>query len=585
SAGGGIWSRTSKEVHLSPQAQEALALPAAVVNPPQLVSAILTAPADLLWLGGIGTFVKATNESHADAGDHANDGVRVDADKVRARVVAEGGNLGFTHLARIQYSRRGGKINSDFIDNAAGVMTSDREVNLKILLSLAIERAELAPEKRDEALAAVQDDVAAEVLRQVGLSAAALAGAVGASAADLDAYEALMVALETRGRLDRKVEALPEAEEMATRRAAGAGLIRPELAVLLAYAKSDLDGAIESSELARDPAVRTGVEAYFPAKIAEHFRGLIGDHRLYPQLAAASVGGEVVDRMGITWAHETADEFGTGLAEVAACYWAAREVIGADRRWRQLEDLTSRVDADTEATLHAAVVGAVNGLARTYLRQGGIDVARVVREDWQVAAEMEAAEPSLPSGSERPGPEGDMVDVGQLVAKGVDRAVAESFARLHRLSRVASVAELSRDLGRPVTEVIQAAARLDDALGIPALEARFATIHPAGRWERWVVRSLADDVAALRQEAVERALSGGSEGSGAGGPGAEGSGAGGPGAGGSAEEAIAAFLQSRASRQARFDRLARQIEGKSAEALALAALAVRALADLVRTES
>jgi len=255
-------------------------------------------------------------------------------------------------------------------------------------------------------------------------------------------------------------------------------------------------------------------------------------------------------------------------------------VIGADRRWRQLEDLTSRVDADTEATLHAAVVGAVNGLARTYLRQGGIDVARVVREDWQVAAEMEAAEPSLPSGSERPGPEGDMVDVGQLVAKGVDRAVAESFARLHRLSRVASVAELSRDLGRPVTEVIQAAARLDDALGIPALEARFATIHPAGRWERWVVRSLADDVAALRQEAVERALSGGSEGSGA-----EGPGAGGPGAGGSAEEAIAAFLQSRASRQARFDRLARQIEGKSAEALALAALAVRALADLVRTES
>ncbi|HLY81473.1 MAG TPA: NAD-glutamate dehydrogenase domain-containing protein, partial [Acidimicrobiales bacterium] len=239
SPGGGIWSRTSKEVHLSPQAQEALALPAAVVNPPQLVSAILTAPADLLWLGGIGTFVKATHESHADAGDHANDAVRVDADKVRARVVAEGGNLGFTHLARIQYSRRGGKINSDFIDNAAGVMTSDREVNLKILLALAIERAALAPEKRDEALAAVQDDVAAEVLRQVGLSAAALASAVGASAADLDAYEALMIALETRGRLDRKVEALPEAEEMATRRAAGAGLIRPELAVLLAYAKSD----------------------------------------------------------------------------------------------------------------------------------------------------------------------------------------------------------------------------------------------------------------------------------------------------------------------------------------------------------
>ncbi len=218
-----------------------------------MISAILAAPVDLLWFGGIGTFVKAPGEPDSSVGDHGNDAVRITADEVRARVIAEGGNLGVTQRARIRYSRRGGRINTDFIDNAAGVATSDREVNLKVLLALAIERGRLASSERDAYLARSADEVAGEVLRQVDHSVAALSRAVPGSARELDAYAALMDVLEEAGRMDRAVEVLPSAEELGVRREAGAGLIRPELAVLLAYAKSDLVARIEASDESADP--------------------------------------------------------------------------------------------------------------------------------------------------------------------------------------------------------------------------------------------------------------------------------------------------------------------------------------------
>ena len=255
STGGGVWSRSATNVPLSSEARAALGVGEEPLSPPEVVSALLAAPCDLLWFAGIGTYVKASGESHADAADRADDAVRVDADRVRARVVVEGGNLGFTPKARVQYSRRGGLINADFIDNAAGVATSDREVNLKILLTLAIDAERLTAAERDEVLAAVTDEVASEVLRSVGLSAAAVTREVTTSAADLDALEALAVALEGDGLLDRAIEALPDDEEIERRRNAGAGLTRPELAVLLALAKSALAGALHGSELVVDDEV------------------------------------------------------------------------------------------------------------------------------------------------------------------------------------------------------------------------------------------------------------------------------------------------------------------------------------------
>ena len=369
--------------------------------------------------------MKAATESDADVGDRADDGVRVDATEVRARVVAEGGNLAVTPRARVQYSRRGGRINADFIDNAAGVATSDREVNLKILLALAVERGALAASERDQVLVSVADEVAAEVLRQVGLSAAAVSHAVPRSAEDLDAFDALMVGLETDGHLNRQVEALPDPGEIDVRREAGAGLTRPELAVLLAYAKSDLATALERSPLMADPEMLDAAEAYFPPLVTERFRDLIVEHRLYTGLVATAVGSEIVDRMGVTWAHETADELGVLLADVAAAYWAARQVLTADQRWRRLEAMTPHLSTDTEIVLHGSVSSAVNALARAYLARRDLQLQRFVGQDRPAVSEVVAA-----GASPLPGDEDGGGDIDALVALGVDRSAASEFAGL-----------------------------------------------------------------------------------------------------------------------------------------------------------
>jgi glutamate dehydrogenase len=565
SAGGGVWSRNAKQIPLTNAAQAALGVTSSTLTPPEVISAILCAPVDLLWFGGIGTFVKGDNEADADVGDRADDRIRVNAGRVRARVVAEGGNLAFTQRARIQYSRRGGKINTDFIDNAAGVATSDREVNLKILLALAIERGRMAAGQRDELLAEVGDDVAAEVLRQVGLSAAAVTRAVPASASDLDAHEALMVGLESAGHLDRKVEALPEAEEIAVRRSAGAGLTRPELAVLLAHAKSELAQALQASPLMKDPEMREAVEAYFPSIVTERFGDIVGDHRLYPQLAATAVGSEIVDRMGITWAHETAEELGLSLADVAAAYWAARQVLTADRRWRQLEGMPRHPSADTEMVLDQALAAAVGGLARSYLGRRSIGVAQFVREDWPAVGELAASCKALAATGNLSDAAPGTLDVESLVQQGVDRNIAEEIGQLGMLAQVAEVAEVSRVLGRPIDQIVDALLAVDSTLGLTALEGRLDTIRPAGRWERWHLDSLRDDLQRLRRQAVIKAV----------GP------VSGDDVSASMSEMVGHWVASRSRGLARLDRLARQVDGRVPEVLSLAALAIKALAELV----
>jgi glutamate dehydrogenase len=359
------------------------------LSPPELISAILGAPADLIWFGGIGTFIKAPEESDVDVADHANDGVRITSEKVRARVIAEGANLGVTQRARIRYSRRGGRINADFIDNAAGVATSDREVNLKILLALAIEEGRLDSSQRDAYLAGAQSEVAEEVLRQVDHSVAALNRATVGSARELDAYESLLDSLESAHRFDRTVEYLPGPDELAIRRAAGAGLARPELAVLLAYAKSDLVIALERSPLVNDAGFIDAVVPYFPSAIRREFGDLIPRHRLYPQLVATDVAGEIVDQLGIVWAHETAAELARGIDEVAAAFWAARRVTGAGPAWAVLEQHAATMPADTEALLHAAIKMAVAGVARAYLvRPRPVDISAIVARDQPVASRL-----------------------------------------------------------------------------------------------------------------------------------------------------------------------------------------------------
>ncbi|MCU4185419.1 NAD-glutamate dehydrogenase [Acidiferrimicrobium sp. IK] len=491
SAGGGVWSRDAKEITLSPEARASLGLSETTVRPPELISAILTAPVDLLWFGGIGTYVKAPDESDSVVGDHTNDGVRVTADRVRARVIAEGGNLGVTQRGRIRYSRRGGRINTDFIDNAAGVATSDREVNLKILLGLAAEAGRLAEGERDALLAAATDDVAAEVLRQVDHSVAALDRSMPDSAPALDSYVALIERLEKVGLVDRGVESLPDDEEVAARRAAGAGLIRPELAVLLAFAKSDLVASIESSTLADDPALLDAVTPYFPSAIVERAGDLITRHRLYPQLVATDVAGEMVDRLGVVWAHETAAELGRDLADVAGAFWAARQVLDGGSLWSRLEQAADDIDSDAEAALNDAVAEAVTTLARAYLRRPGpvvpsallaADVALVDRLPVEVDAAELSRTPRVP-------PE-----------------LAAACAAAKRSAQVGEVGPVVAATGRSASDVAAAFAVFERSGPISKARRLLASVPPRGRWAAWQARSVDDDLADLRRRAATQAL-------------------------------------------------------------------------------
>jgi glutamate dehydrogenase len=501
STGGGVWPRDAKLVPISPAAQRALGVNADRLTPPQVISAILAAPVDLLWFGGIGTFVKAPDEADAEVGDHANDAERITADQVRARVIAEGGNLGVTQPARIRYSRRGGRINTDFIDNAAGVATSDREVNLKILLALAVERGQLNPDDRDGYLARCADFVVDEVLRQVDHSVSALNRAVPGSAQELDAFEALIDTLEDAGRFDRKVEYLPSIDELRVRREAGAGLIRPELAVLLAYAKSDLVAAIEASSVVTDPALRDAVMPYFPPEIREKFGDRVADHRLYPQLAATNVAGEVVDELGIVWAHETAAELGMDLSEVAAAFWAARQVIGAGERWAELETRSSELSADAEAALHATIGGAVASLARTYLTSpGGWQLAETIKRDAPIAGDVARASTSAALKAEE----------DALVALNVDRDLAHRFVSAAARAAVGDAGAVARLTGRPVADATVALDAIARVAGLgqllEAVHRALSTSPPPSRLTTWQGRALLDDLRAWEAGAASRAL-------------------------------------------------------------------------------
>ncbi len=372
SAGGGVWSRLDKRIPVSAQVRGALRLDPSVeqLSPPELIRAILQAPVGLLFAGGVGTFVRASDEPDREIDDRANAEVRVTGSQVRARVVGEGANLAFTQRARIEYARRGGHINTDAIDNSAGVDISDREVNLKILLRPAVEAGEMTAAERDSVLADVCDDVVAAVLHDSARQSMALTWATAASAGRVGAIERLMVELGQAGVLDRAVEALPTTAEMAARARAGAGLTRPELAVLLAGAKRGLTAALLASGMPDQPALRAALESYFPARLAARWGHLFDRHRLRRELISSVVANEVVDRMGVTFASRLAADTRSNQAEVAAAWWIARDVVGAAAWWRDLdgEGGLGRRLVHEQVTVVRTVL---ESLTRDYLRRGG----------------------------------------------------------------------------------------------------------------------------------------------------------------------------------------------------------------------
>ena len=359
SPGGGVFSRTAKSIPLSPEVRSALGTEAESLTPAELIRALLQAPVDLLWNGGIGTYVKARNERHAEVGDRANDAVRVDAEDLRARVVGEGGNLGFTQRARIAYALGGGRIFMDAIDNSAGVDCSDHEVNIKILLDAIVAEGDLTGKQRNELLAEMTDEVSALVLRDNYGQAQALTSSATQAASMAEVHERYVRSLEQAGVLSRELEFLPSIAAFEDRAAAGGGLTAPEFAILLSHTKVALSQALLASELPDDPYLAGELALYFPSRLRERFPEQLERHSLRREIIATRIANDLVNRAGTTFLFRLGDETGAGTGRDRPRLHRrtrggrAPRALGGDRGARR-QGAGRHADGDVAALPHPA---------------------------------------------------------------------------------------------------------------------------------------------------------------------------------------------------------------------------------------
>ncbi|MBT8240036.1 MAG: NAD-glutamate dehydrogenase, partial [Acidimicrobiia bacterium] len=357
SVGGGVFPRSAKSIALTPEIKLALGMHEATesTTPDELIRAILKAPVDLLWNGGIGTYIRSSRETDIEIGDRSNDSVRVDATELRCKVVGEGGNLGVSQQGRIEFAARGGRINTDAIDNSAGVDCSDHEVNLKILLALAERNGDLTRKQRNQLLESMADVVCENVLDNNYSQNESLSAAEAQAAGMVQVHTRVMGWLEREAMLDRTVEHLPSDGEMLERQESGTGLTRPELAVLLAYTKNLLTERLAGSELASDPACSLFLDAYFPPEIRESHQLLVVDHPLREELIATLVANHVVNRGGISMTPRLMEETSATESDIAIAHIAATRIFDLGTLWTDVRSLDNLVPAAIQTQIDLAI--------------------------------------------------------------------------------------------------------------------------------------------------------------------------------------------------------------------------------------
>ena len=509
SPGGGVWPRSAKSITLSPEAMAALGVPGkpAPRTPSDVIRAILRAPVDLLWNGGIGTYVKAVSESHAAVGDRSNDSVRINGRELRCRLVGEGGNLGFTQAARVEYAKAGGLVNTDAIDNSGGVDCSDHEVNIKILLDAAVRGGALDPQERSALLHSMTDEVAGQVLGNNYLQTVALAIARTQAVPLIEVHGRFIERLERTVGLDRAGEGLPDRDEIAERRRAGEGLVGPELAVLVAYAKLDLFDALIGSDLPEDPEMAAELSAYFPRVLRERFAAWIPRHRLAREIISTVAANETVNRAGITFAFRIADEIGAAPEDAVRAWFVLRNLY----RLPELFDAIER--SDLSAAAHVAAVLEIRKLtdrgARWLLRNAprpfSVDsVVSRYREGVRAACVL------IPELASEPIRDAVRAAGARLVEAEVPEALAGRLALCSQLPSALDITEVAwRFLGAgagaggpgepAMTDGdIELAARawygVDALLEIGWLQARIAALPRADRWQALARGALRGDL-------------------------------------------------------------------------------------------
>jgi glutamate dehydrogenase len=502
SRGGGIHARSAKSIALTPEVRAVLGIAADAMTPTELVNAILKAPVDLIYNGGIGTYVKAAAESHAQVGDRANDALRVNGRELRCKVFAEGGNLGCTQLGRIEFALTGGRIYTDAIDNSAGVDTSDHEVNIKVLLGLPIADGELTEKQRNSLLAEMTDDVAGLVLRDNIFQTQVLSVTGRIAPQLLDAQARFMQFLEKGGRLNRAIEFLPSEEELADRRAAGLGLTSPERAVMLAYSKIWLYDELLASSLPDDPWVATALVRYFPGALEKTYAGYMARHPLKREIIATHVTNSMINRVGSTFVHRLAETTGARPHEIVRAYLLSREVFGLVPLWMAIEALDNKVDDAVQSTMLIDTSAQLERGTTWFLRSKRLsdDMGATIANFAPRVAELSERLPKLLDAGERA-----RVDaaVARYVGQGVPKELAVRVVTFDTLYATLDIAEVAANAKLPVDPVATVYFDLANKLGVPWLREKIAALPGDQHWQMLARSAMQDDLSGL-----QRALTG-----------------------------------------------------------------------------
>ncbi len=503
SAGGGVYSRDSKIVELHPAAQRVLGLDRAGVTPPELVHAILRMRVDLLWNGGIGTYIKSSRESDGDVGDPANDVLRIDADQLHCRVIGEGGNLGLTQLGRIEFAVLGGRINTDFIDNSGGVDTSDREVNIKILLDSALAGKKLPSSKRDDLLAAMTDEIAELVLINNYAQSQALSMMSTTKHERLGENAFLIRTLEERGLLDRELENLPTEDDINERRKTGSGLTRPELAVIMSYAKIELSNSLIDTDIPEDPYLSAELEAYFPARLRRRFAAEILSHRLRREIIAMRIASSMIDRMGASFAIRAEEDTGSTTAQVARAYAIAREIFGVRDLWKEIKACDNQTPTEVQYDLLFQISRRLRHAVYWLLRrrpdalsieQTLVRFSPGVGQVRRSLAQLEGAD-----GHRRN-------DVTEHQRMGIPGRLVERLAALAIATQTLDIIEIADASKVTIADVVPLYFELGRGLRLDWIRTKIEALHVEGRWPARARATLREQLAQQQNALVQSIL-------------------------------------------------------------------------------
>lgn len=493
SRGGGVFSRDAKSISISPEMQQRFSITSSEMRPADLIHALLQAPVDLIWNGGIGTYVKSSQESHADVGDKANDSLRVNGSQLRCQVFGEGGNLGMSQLGRIEYCLHDGACNTDFIDNAGGVDCSDHEVNIKILLTDVIAKGGLSKGQRSRLLSSMTSTIASMVLKNNYYQTQSISIAQRESLLRIGEYRRLINALETSGRLNRELEFIPSDQEILDRKADNHALTRPELSILNGYVKVELKELLAVDEVADNPYLSSWVEKAFPEKLLKKYKRSIHSHILRKEIIATQLANDMVDNMGITFCNRMIESTGESAAAIAMAYVVARDVFQFEQFQEKIETLDYRVPAEDQMILLASMMRRVRRGTRWFLRnrQHGADLQKTVDMFKTSVGQAIKETPSVLTPVEQ---EAWQQRCARFETLGLDNELANVMSMPSHLFSGLGIAEAALQSKQPIADVVEMHHLLGDKLGFYWFAHAVTDVKVDSYWQSMARESFIDDI-------------------------------------------------------------------------------------------